>query len=384
MNQCIACKGKGLCGRDQCPVTARFRAQLRVIPKAEYSGTAPSIFIGSTRYPHVSAGPLLTNDSDHPPDWIQGNLCIEDIVRIRAQTIRAVIPKHRYEENLQEIARSRIPLGVETAFDRPVSFDLRFDGHVTPMGMSGTLQSFTICDTAKVDRIVEKVTSDIDLTATGACQELNDDGTDIYQIINLMSAGMLGIGKNRHMVPTRWAITAVDDTVGKRLKQQVFRFKGYEKISLFFARNFGNSIAIILLPGDWRFEMIEIWGQKSLWGGDQEQVVVDQEERTKSGYSPITGAYYSARLAVLEYLVNIQKNAQVVVIRWITSDYWAPLGTWVIRETARMAMDSEPGHFHDIPSVSAAASVALGMDRWKKHSNLLPLIQSQRTLSDFF
>jgi hypothetical protein len=351
---------------------------------AEYVGTAPSVFVGSYHYPHVSAGPLLTGDADHPPEWMHRDLGIEDIVGIRAQTIRATTMPHRYEDNLQEIALSSIPLGVETAFERPISFNLRFDGMVAPIGMSGNVREFDLLDSAKVSRIVDKITSDTDLPATTACGELDAGGTDTYRIINLMSAGLLGTEKKRHLVPTRWAITAVDDTIGKELKQQVFRYPSYDQISLFYAEKFGNAIAVILMPGDWQYEMIEIWGKGALWAGEQEQVVVDGEGRKKSGYSPITGAYYSARLAVLEHLTKIRRNGRVVVVRWITSEYWAPLGTWVIREVTRQAMASAPGHFDDIPTVTCAASAALGMDRWAKHSTLLPLIRSQRSLSDFF
>jgi len=384
MTLCISCKGKGLCGRKHCPVTARFHAQMKTLPKAEYVGTTPSIFVGSSGYPDISAGPLLTSDQDHPPEWMTHNLTIADIVGIRAQTIRATTVPHRYEEHLQEIALSSTPLGVETAFDKPISFDLRFDGMIAPIGMSGSIRSFDLLDTAKVARVVDRITSDTDLPAAGACQELTNGGTDTYRIISLMSAGLLGTEKGRHMVPTRWAITAVDDTLGKNLKPQVFRFQSYDTISLFFSRKFGNAIAVILLPGDWQYEMIEIWGSQSLWAGEQETIVVDREGRTKAGYSPITGAYYSARLAVLEFLTVIRRNARVVVIRWITSEYWAPLGTWVIREVTRQAMASPPVHYDDIPAVVAATSATLGMDRWVAHSSLLTEIRTQRSLADFF
>ncbi len=112
--------------------------------------------------------------------------------------------------------------------------------------------------------------------------------------------------------------------------------------------------------------------------------MADREGRTKTGYSPITGAYYSARLAVLEYLTAINRNARVIVIRWITSEYWAPLGTWVIREVTRQAMASPPSHYENITAVVSAASAALGMDRWTAHSTLLTEIRTQRSLADFF
>ncbi|HWQ67059.1 MAG TPA: hypothetical protein VN372_09325 [Methanospirillum sp.] len=384
MTLCISCKGKGLCGRSRCPVTARFHAQMKTISRAEYVGTAPSVFIGSYNYPQVSAGPLLTPDKDHPPEWISQNLSINDIVGLRAGTIRGTTAPHRYDENLQEIARSRIPLTVETAFERPVSFDLRFDGTVAPVGMTGPIRSFDLMDTAQVDRVVEKVTGDTDLPAADACRDLGTGGIDTYRIISLMSAGLLGTEKNRRLVPTRWAITAVDDTIGKDLKPRIYPQPWYDGISVYAASRFGNSIAVIIFPGDWQYEMIEIWGGQSLWAGGQEQIVVDGEGRTKSGYSPITGAYYSARLAVLEYLTQIRRNARVIVVRWITSEYWAPLGTWVIREVTRQAMAAPPVRCESMDQAIAATSTALGMDRWISHSSLLPQIRTQKTLSDFF
>lgn len=48
--------------------------------------------------------------------------------------------------------------------------------------------------------------------------------------------------------------------------------------------------------------MIEIWGGHSLWGGETYVIVQDREGTKKNGYSPISGAYYSARLAASEYL----------------------------------------------------------------------------------
>jgi len=44
--------------------------------------------------------------------------------------------------------------------------------------------------------------------------------------------------------------------------------------------------------------MIEVWGKQTLWAGDTEAIVQDREGMKKQGYSPISGAYYSARLAV--------------------------------------------------------------------------------------
>ena len=57
-------------------------------PSSTYQGSSPSLFIGNFGYPDVRGGPLLINDTDNPPDWIRDNLGMEDIVGIRARTIR--------------------------------------------------------------------------------------------------------------------------------------------------------------------------------------------------------------------------------------------------------------------------------------------------------
>ena len=380
--QCAECKGKGMCGLPRCPITSRFYAQLAVKPASSYQGSSPSVFIGSYGYPEVRGGPLLIDDSDNPPQWLRQGLGIDDIVGIRARTIRGSSGIHHFSDNLQEIAISSDPVDVDVAFEKPVAFSLTFDGTVAPVGLSGQLKAMEVTGSARVDRAVDRVTSDSDLGATDACVSLMESDIDVYQIAKLMTAGLLG--KRRHFVPTRWAITAVDDTLSIRLKKQIAAFPPLEEILVFSGEIFGNRIVCILMPGDWKYEMIEIWGRHTLWGGEQEIIVQDREGMTKRGYSPISGAYYSARLAVCEYLVSIRRNARVILIRSISSDYWAPLGTWVIREAARQAM-ANPSYV--LPSLDAAvqeASAHLGFDRWVHHSTLLPEIRTQRTIFSFY
>ncbi|MCX6686110.1 MAG: hypothetical protein NTV10_05655 [Methanoregula sp.] len=380
--QCAECKGKGKCGLPRCPITSRFYAQLAVKPTTSYQGSSPSVFIGSYGYPEVRGGPLLINDGDHPPEWLAQGLTIDDIVGIRARTIRGSSGIHHFRDNLQEIALSSSPIDVDVVFEKPIAFSLTFDGTVAPVGLSGSIRQMAVTGSAKVDRTVDRVTSDLDLGATDACVTLMESDIDVYQITKLMTAGLLGI--RRHFVPTRWAITAVDDTLSTRMKKKISAFVPLEEIEIFSGEIFGNRIVCILVPGDWKYEMIEIWGRHTLWGGDQEIIVQDREGMTKHGYSPISGAYYSARLAVCEYLTQVRRQARVILVRSISSDYWAPLGTWVIREATRQAMANRP---RTLPSLDAAvqeASARLGFDRWVRHSTLIPELRTQRTLFSFY
>ena len=379
--RCAECKGRGLCGLSRCPIMSRFYARAPVRPSDHYQGAAPSVFVGSHGYPKVSGGPLMINDADNPPDWIARGLAIEDIVGIRARTIRGTAGTGRLTDNLQEIALSSRPLDVEVRFVKPVSFDLRFDGTIAPVGLTGAIRKMDVLDNALVDRAVDRATSDTDLSATDAFEVLHASGTDVYQITQLLTAGLLG--RRRHVVPTRWAITAVDDSVSTRLKKKIARYPPISDIEIFSASLYGNHIVCLLVPGDWRFEMIEVWGKQSLWGGEEETIAQDSEGLTRSGYSPLMGAYYSARLAVTEYLEGIRRSARVIVLRNITGEYWAPLGTWVVREATRNAMAGERVRCATLEEGIDTASRLIGFSRWRPHSRLIPDMMTQKTLFDF-
>ena len=379
--RCAECKGKGMCGLSRCPIVSRFHAQVAMKPTSSYQGSSPSVFIGSYGWPDMQGGPLLINDSDNPPDWLARKFGMEEIVSIRARTIRGRSALHTVAGNLQEIALSTIPLDVDVAFEKPVTFSLNFDGTVAPVGLSGPVKKMEVLGNARVERVVDRITSDTDIGANDACRALRESAIDVYQISTLMTAGL--IGKRRTFVPTRWAITAVDDTLSIQLKKDIARYPPIEEIRLFTGEIFGNRIVCILLPGDWKYEMIEIWGRRTLWAGEEEVIVQDREGITKKGYSPISGAYYSARLAACEYLKNVQRSARVIIIRSISSDYWAPLGTWVIREATRKALTNPPVVCESLDSAVRQASATLGSDTWVCHSILIPELRTQRTLFHF-
>jgi hypothetical protein len=359
----------------------RFHAQVRTAPKKEFMGLSPSLFIGSCGYPTVTGGPLLIDDADNPPSWVAAGLGIDDIVDIRARTIRGTCMVTPYLPALQELAISSVPLDVEVRFTRPVSFDLTFDGTVAPVGLSGSLEKMTVIDNPKVDPSVDRVTSDTDLGAVRACSELHRSGIDVYQISHLLSGGL--IGRRRKVVPTRWSITAVDDSVSTTLKQKIARYTPIDHIHVFSHELYGNRIIVVLLPGDWRYEMIERWEARSLWSGESDSITVDREGLKKKGYSPISGAYYSARLAVAEYLEATRQCARVIVIRSVSADYWAPLGTWVIREAARGAMKQPGITCETVEEAIRWVGLASGFQGWECYSTLLPEIRTQRTLFDF-
>ncbi|MDD2803339.1 MAG: hypothetical protein PHN23_04080 [Methanocorpusculum sp.] len=385
-SQCAVCKGKGLCGLPSCPITRRFHALKDTQPVSEYMGASPSVFVGSYGYPRVVGGPLMINDSDNPLDWVRQGFSIDDIVSVRSRTIRGGSDLDVKIPNIgkvQEIALSARPLDVEVAFEKPVSFDINFDGTVTPVGMSGAMKKLDVIDNASVSRIVDRCTSDTDLKATEAARIMFENGTDVYKITNLLTAGLLGV--KRRVVPTRWAITATDDMISTSIKREVIKMPALPEYQVFSGTLYGNTICFILIPSnDWRFEMLERWQKHSLWSGDEETIVVDGEKGlSKPKYSPIAGAYYSARLAVLEYLKSIGRCARVLCIRDISGEYWAPLGTWVIREAAHASLSSPADRVGTLQEALTSASQKLGTSFWIEKMGLLRDIRQQKTLFEF-
>ena len=84
----------------------------------------------------------------------------------------------------------------------------------------------------------------------------------------------------------------------------------------------------------------------SLWSnpGNVTSDWEDQRPRTKYAEN-VTGAYYAARLAILEHLRSARRSGSAFVWRDIGPGYWAPVGVWLIREACREALNTTPQKF---------------------------------------
>jgi hypothetical protein len=97
----------------------------------------------------------------------------------------------------------------------------------------------------------------------------------------------------------------------------------------------------------------------------------------------VTGAYYSARLAVLEHLLGAGRQATVVVYREVTEEYWAPLGVWVIREGVRTAMSSEARVMESIDDAVREVSSMVRVKDWYRSSQHIRDAKAQTRIEDF-
>ena len=221
-----------------------------------------------------------------------------------------------------------------------------FDSMSTPLGPSGDVIRAEVVSNPSVPRKVDAIASETDLLASDAVGELSQSSIGEAHISRLLSSGLLGREGDRRLVPTRWSITATDDMLSRRLWDRVRDLPSLDKVLVYEAEYLDNRFHILLEPGVWAFEMLEAWTRGSLWSGGG-RVIGDREDiEPRSEYADrVTGAYYSARLGVLEHLDSIGRSGSCLVWRDIGEGYWAPVGVWLIRETVREAMRGTPRVF---------------------------------------
>lgn len=396
---CIRCKGnKLLCGLSSCPILERFRATINVVNKIYNKdriegSTPPSIVVGEKNYPYVkllfNIPPDIKGEEakryEDPKGW-WGKASIYEIINYRSELLSNIIdvkvynPWKLYEKEISLTSVSEKPVLSESKISGKIIPKLRFDGYLIPRGPSVQVEKLQIDENPKIAEILDKLIFD-DIKAEKAIIKLYENNYDIYKIINALSLGLLGVRKNRKLVPTRWAITAVDSTIGKHILEEIKEFNEISEISVFYQKYLGNYFHVILYPAKYNVIWIEIWHPLSLW--TKELVISELRENYWGEYDFMDGGYMAARLSVLEYLREIKRQAGIIIVREITSEYFAPLGNWHIRETVRRAMENRLGKFDKIEE-----AIHFVNSRLQAKVNLFELktineILSQKRIEDF-
>lgn len=361
----------------------------------ELTGSSPpSVFIGSWNYPKVNAGPMIaplhgdTRIMDTPESWIPGQKTQEEIIGYRMSLVRGMHPvgvqdlDNRFVEQLQEIALSATSIDSEVSFtSTPTGMSIS-DEHM-PHGPSAPIERFDL-GIATWDRDLEKVYYDTDLKAADAIMALHREGVAFSSIQKAFSVGTMGTKRGRHLVPTRWSITACDSTIGDRLLSEVRHYNPIDIWRVHEFSSFNNHYAIILMPTGWQYEWMEAFLRIL---GKEEMIFADNEgHQGKQGYSSVGGCYYSCKMAVLEGLARERKQAGAIILREAYRGY-VPLGVFNVRENVRNAMLQPPIEFEDMKMALNYCSqkLTLSVSRFIEESTLLRkmLKGRQMTLDKF-
>ncbi len=380
----------------------RYHSLLKTMPLVDLhmaGSSPPSLFVGRFGYPKLNVGPLVppfhgdTALLDHPEVWLDYN--IDDFVGFRSQLVRGL---HRVNTSdaregsrlvvqLQELAIAGSPADMELEFSKRPQGSVVFRDDVQPYGPSAPFRRMEM-DAPRVDQDLERVWYDGDLKAADSIALLYTQGLEVSRISRALSAGVLGLKDNRRFVPTRWSITAVDDTIGKQLVERMKDFPFINEFRVYESWKLDNRFIVLLLPTSWMYELVEAWYPGSTWNPTGEGIVMyaDWEGyRGRSSYAAIGGCYYAARLAISEALCTEGRQAGALVLREAHPGYILPVGVWNVRENVRRAMKQPYREFPDLQGALAYISTRLDIElkEWRRWSALLRSLLYQRRIEDF-
>lgn len=359
--------------------------------KKEFIGASPSIFIGYTGYPKVSIGPIASLEEstslENPKEWYGQSY--SKLIENRSLNMRSKYSENIYNlskitELIQQLAIASKPTDVELLFKDKPKYKISFSNITQPEGPIANLKKAKITENISIRRYVDKIISD-ELKANESAGLLYKKGEDVYKISTILSSGILGTEKKR-LVPTRWSITAVDDLIAKQLLEKVRDFPVINEYLVFSSKYLDNRFIILLMPGKWEYENFETWSPGSTWYPKEgkEPLILEEYEpfSGRTSYADKeTGGYYAARLAVVERLFSMKRQARAVVFREIDSGYTVPMGVWVVRETARNAMNTSPKKFNILKEVFdyLRKELKISLESYLKNSKIL----RQKRLNDF-
>ncbi|MFW6220514.1 MAG: hypothetical protein ACOC3X_02460 [Nanoarchaeota archaeon] len=404
---CLKCKGKNLCGKNPCPNIIKLNSinKLKKINlNKDFISLSKTPFVGYNNYPNVNVG-LLTNqnlkyqkeDFNSPKYLFEKKYNIEKIVDFRSSTLNSKFRYNIYSKNTfkkfiettKEITLSKKPTEIEINLKNKPKINTNFDEIVAPIGINGNLINLKLNSNLKIHSKVDKVYSDTDLNATKALNYLYKNNFDETFLSNNLSIGNFGLKNKRKLVPTRWAITAVDDSLGKNLIEEIKDNKIIDEYYAYFSEYLGNYYLIMLFPENWSYELFELTTENK--NKKEIYYMTDYENIFKRKYyaKNCQGGYYTTRLAVLEKLNEIKKKSSVIAIRIISEEYFLPLGVFVTREASRKTINQKPIKFSSKELMLKYAEILIkkkfniNIDKIIKQSKLLNELKTQKKIFDF-
>ena len=420
---CPMCKRvQRLSGEARCAIHVKankLAAHHKEFDTNQISGSSPpGVFVGRFGYPKVYVGPMVppvsgnTEIMDTPERWMGKGF--DEIVDFRYSLLRAYDKANVFDaskgsrliDTLQEVAMMTKPVDTELVLKRPPRkiLDMREDSQ--PFGPIAPLDSFET-GSSSVDNRIEKAFYDRDLGADDAVLNLYRNGVLVTRIQRAFSLGMFGENRRRKLVPTRWSITAVDSNLSLQLMSRVRQHPLIDEYRVYTYEYLDNTYVGILTPESWRFEWIEAWFEPDLLAtsfpdvnmatdvettsyvsadGHRPVMLGDSEGfRNRKTYAKPGGCYYSARLAVSEYLDGIGRQAGAIMLREIHPGYIMPVGVWNVRESLRALFKTRFQQFDSMDAAMNYVSKIFEIPKrgWIENSALLQKAYFQRKISEF-
>lgn len=370
-----------------------FQGQGSLTSTNLYGASPPSAFVGSWGWPHVLAGPLVppvvddTSLMDAPEQWVDRT--VGDILRFRLTLVRGKATRRVADaqepdpilRTVQEGAMAAKPVDTELWLAKKPVLQGPFSARAPPSGPSADIRKISLAENPHVPRRVDAIVGDTDLRAVEGVTDLYAHDIAQSHITRIFSVGLLGVAKRRTLVPTEWSITAVDDILGKQLRDDVRQYPWINEYRVFGHRGLSNNVQILMSPTAWMYEGLEAWEftPSRLPGADHEFFW------GRSDYPrELEGAYHAARLPILEYLARERRQAGAVAFLEVYPD-WIPLGVWRYRELARAALAKAPASFPTLEEALAALRprLRLQLENYRAKSVVLKYLAEQRRITEY-
>lgn len=371
------------------------------------SFSPPSVFIGSKlKYPEINVGilsPLEKNENawiyDDAKFWAENNFEISEVLQIRNSLLNSRFKtkvtdarlNKKFMDIIRDVAVASKPVELEIELKNKILSGHEKDKVLTPLGMNVEFDKAKIIGNVQINNHLDKIIND-ELKVSESMKILYKNNFDEYSLSKILSVGVLGLKKDRRLVPTRWSITASDDILGKQLLEKIRSYKWLEDYELFYGNFMGNQYLILMFPNVWNFELFEMYFPGSSWNPSEEiKASTDFEgfEGRKNYAFNTAGGYYATRLPILKYLDSIKRQASILVIRLETPGYWASLGVWVVRESVKKTLNKKIKFSSKKELIENAKTISkkqynFDAENILKISKLLKNINLQKNLSQWF
>ncbi|MCX6773788.1 MAG: hypothetical protein NTY68_02200 [Candidatus Micrarchaeota archaeon] len=366
--------------------TELYKEELKKLISDDIYGKSANFFVSSYNFPSLSFGPAVALENHEPIHKMFGK-GYSEIIRSRVSEVGgrkfSTSQKPTNIEQVQFLAMAEKPHYIEMMLSKKPDIKIMLNPMVQPMGPSAPLKK--IIEAENITSIPKKVYSLFNEKAKAnlGLLELYVRDFDVYYLSKIFSAGVLG--EDKKIVPTRWSITAVDDSLGKFNIERIKTFETIDKVMLFESSYLFNDFHVLLIPGGWQFENFEAWAPKTTWGASPEKYFITEEHegyfgRTRYADSQ-AGGYYASRFSVTEALKSMNRQATVVVIREVHEGFNIPVGVWQVRENVKNAMNQKPTVFEDVESALTYLKAKLTIDP-KQYVSKSKILR-QRTLASF-
>ena len=388
MKESLSNKKKFLSKTKQAFYDELKNAQKSFTPTKELEGYGGSAIVGEKNYPHLSTH-NISNEQKQASFMNTSNIVkkpYEEIFKSKAKNVLGSTnpvyikkPQQKIVQELSNIYKAKKPTQFSSEFEKQIQFTKIVTSKVAGiMGGQNNLVKLESTHNPSTSNKIEKYSQE-DVKSKEAIISLYEKGINEHQIINLLALGEFGISYNKKLVPTKWAISAYDQTIEKYLHKKILDNPLLNNYEIYHYSDKGNHFYIILLPEPFSAEIVESWDNIVERDYVRDDNILHKKEPETAG------GFWATKCGVHEHLHKRKKQASYISLRHI-QDYEIPLGVVFVRECVREALSKEPVFSADeIEDVKEFLK-----NNSKKHyedflnSITLKELKTQRKLSEFF